>query len=794
MRPMRILIALPVLNEEKVLRATVRTIRRFADASLPGHEVTIVIADNGSTDATEAIGRGLERDLRGVRYLRLSARGKGLAIREAWKSSEADVYAFMDADLATDLGALPELVRRVEAGAGLAVGSRFHKESKVERSVFRKLLSHGYRAFLHAALGTSVSDVPCGFKAASARVVREILPSVRDDRWFFDTEFVVRAERAGHRIEEVPVIWKELKPAGRASKVSVVPLVREYVAQVLRLRKELGPMGRKAGGPATVRGVFASVTRREWAWVAAAALFAAAVTTVPPVVGEFVARARGIEWNGRQFLSPGDFGVYLSYIAQAKAGHLLFENLNTTERLTPVLNVLWLAVGLLARAARLAPIAAFHVARVALIFPFAAVAYASIAYFFREKAHRLGAFALFMFGSGLGLFAAPFLPAAVPVGGAYEWPIDFWVSEANAFLSMAYSPHFIASFALLIAALTLLFMAYDAERVRYGVWAGLLALVLFEFHPFHAPTLYAVGGVALLAASVKEGIRPRQWAAYLAFLAVSAPAVAYQYWLTHVSPNAAFMLANNITITPSLPYVILGFGAVSILAIFGWRADAEIRAFAPSRRRFLAAWAIVQLLLTYGPFSFQRRLLEGLEFPLVLLSIPALAVLYRRILRRPEFGRAFAMTYGVLLAAAVFLPSSVSAIVRGVDAYVTDRPPIFFFSTDESAALAWLRERTPQDAVVLSGADEGNIISGWAVRKVYAGHWANTIDLARKQEEIARFYGEAGSEERRSFLERNGITYVYEGPSERGLGGTLADDPTFEQAFRAGAIAVYRLR
>lgn len=794
MNRMRILIALPVLNEEKVLRPTVEAVRRFADASLPGHDVSIVIADNGSADATESIGRGLERSLRGVRFLKLSAKGKGLAIREAWKSAEADVYVFMDADLATDLGALPELVRRVEGGAGLAVGSRFRRESKVERSAFRKVLSYGYRALLRAALGTAVSDVPCGFKAASPRVVREVLPSVRDDRWFFDTELVVRAERAGHRIEEVPVTWRELKPAGRASKVRVLPLIRDYVGQVMRLRRELGPAARRTEGPSTVRGVLASVTRREWALVAGAALFTALVTTVPPVVGVLVARSRGLEWNGRQFLSPGDFGVYLSYVAQAKAGKFLLENLNTTERLTPVLNVLWLSVGLLARALHLSAIAAFHAARVALIFPLAAAAYASIAYFFREKSHRLGAFLLFMFGSGLGLYAAPFLRAASPAGGAYEWPIDFWVGEANAFLSMGYSPHFIASFALLIAALTLLCLAYESERIRYGAWAGLLALVLFEFHPFHAPTLYAVGGVALAVASLKEGVRPRQWAAYLAFLAVSAPSVAYQYWLTHASANAAWMLSNNVTLTPSLPYVILGFGAVSVLPLAGWRADAEVRAFAPSRRRFLATWAIVQLLLVYAPFSFQRRLLEGLEFPLVLLSIPALAVLYRRILRRPEFGRTFAMTYGVLLAAAVFLPSSVSSIVRGVDAYASDRPPIFYFSADESATLAWLRENTPQDAVVLSGAEEGNVISGWAVRKVYAGHWANTVDLDRKQGEIARFYGGAASEERRAFLEKNGIAYVYEGPSERGLGGTLADDPAFEQAFRAGAIAVYRLR
>ncbi|MEY4744386.1 MAG: hypothetical protein RL272_331 [Candidatus Parcubacteria bacterium] len=794
MSRMRVLIALPVLNEEKVLRASVEAVRVFAAGKLPGHDVEIVIADNGSTDATEAIGRALARENPGVRYLRVSARGKGLAVREAWGSADADIYVFMDADLATDLAALPELLRRMEAGAGLAVGSRFHPGSVVERSALRKVLSRGYRAFLRVALGTSVEDVPCGFKAASTRLVREVVPKIKDNRWFFDTELVVRAERAGHRIEEVPVVWKDVRPSGRESKVRIVPLIREYVSEVLRLRRELGPAPLRDAAGASPSALIASITRREWAWAAGAALLAAIVTSVPPIAGALIARSRGLEWNGRQFLSPGDFGVYLSYIAQAKSGRVLFENLNTSERLTPVLNVLWLSVGLMARLFSLTPLVAYHVARVALIFPFAATAYASIAYFFRDKSHRLGAFFLFLFGSGLGLYAAPFLPAAVPAGGAYEWPIDFWVSEANAFLTMMYSPHFVASFGLILASLTLLLMAYDAGRIRYGAWAGAVALVLFEFHPFHVPTLYAIGGAALAARTLAGGYRPRQWGAYLAFLAVSSPSVAYQYWLTHWSPDAAFMLDNNITITPSLPHLILGFGAVSLLSFAGWRASAAGRSLSPEHRRFLAAWAVVQLVLVYLPFSFRRRLLEGMEFPLVLLSIPALVALHRSLLRRPGLGRSVIATYGVLLSVAVFLPSSVSAVVRGIDSYASDRPPIFFFSPDQSAALAWLRDNAPQDAVILSEAGEGNVISGWAARTVYAGHWANTIALERKQGEIARFFGGWSSDERRAFAASHGISFVYETPSARALGGSLAADPSFEAAFRAGGIVIYRLR
>jgi len=789
---MRVLIALPVLNEEKVLRDSVEAVHRYVAAEFPGHETTIVIADNGSTDATEEIGRALAKELPGVRYLRLSGRGKGLAIREAWKSADADVYVFMDADLATDLAALPELVRRIGQGAGLAVGSRFHPDSVVDRSMFRKALSRGYRTLLGTALGTAVTDVPCGFKAASSGLVRDVMPCVRDDQWFFDTEMVVRAERAGHRIDEVPVTWRELKPAGRASKVRVFSLAQEYARKVYRLRRELGaaPESVRSSG---VAGLLAGVSRSEWLFVFGLAAVVAIVTSVPPVAGALAARAAGLEFTGRQFLSPGDFGVYLSYIAQSKAGNLLFENLTTSENLTPVLNVLWLSVGWLAKALALGPLAAYHVARIALIFPLAGVTYAAIAYLFTERMHRSWAYLLFMLGSGLGLYVAPFLPVAEVMGGRYEWPIDFWVAEANGFLTMLYSPHFIASWTLIIAALLLLLIAYDTSRVKYGVWAGLVALVLFQFHPFHVPTLYAVGGVALLARTRSRGFRPRQWSAYFAFLALSAPSLAYHYWLTHWSPNAAFMLDNNITTTPSIFHVLVGFGAISALAIGGWVADKEERILTLEHRRFLAIWAAIQLLLVYLPFPFQRRLLQGLEFPLVMLSVPAIAALRKAILRKPWYDGVFAVTYGIFAASAVFLPSSVSAIARSIEVYKQRPPSLFYFDADQSSALAWLRENTPEDAIVLSTMGSGNDISGWAVRRVYLGHWANTIDLERKQEEATKFLGSMTSAERFAFASEHGIGYVYEGPAERRL-GSLEGDPAFAAVFRQGEYVIFAPR
>jgi glycosyltransferase involved in cell wall biosynthesis len=236
---MRIVVAIPVLNEEQVLRATVEEILRFAASGLSDHETIVVVADNGSTDKTREIGPALAAERPAVRYRRLEERGKGLAIRTVWSENPADVYVFMDADLATDLAAMPSLVAAAAESGGLAIGSRFLSGSKVDRSLLRRILSRGYRLFARLMLRTEVSDLPCGFKAAAPRVVSEVVPVVKNNGWFFDTELVIRAERAGLPVREIPVAWSEERVPGRRSRVAVMKLIREYVRQVFLLRRDL---------------------------------------------------------------------------------------------------------------------------------------------------------------------------------------------------------------------------------------------------------------------------------------------------------------------------------------------------------------------------------------------------------------------------------------------------------------------------------------------------------------------------------------------------------------------------
>ena len=177
---------------------SVRRLHAYLATAFP-FAARITIADNASTDGTWDIARRLRDELPGVEAVRLEAKGRGRALRAAWEASDAAVLAYMDVDLSTDLaGLLPLVAPLVSGHSDLAIGSRRARGSRVVRGPKRELISRGYNVLLHATLRTRFSDAQCGFKAIRADAARDVLPLMQDGAWFFDTEMLVLAERAGH--------------------------------------------------------------------------------------------------------------------------------------------------------------------------------------------------------------------------------------------------------------------------------------------------------------------------------------------------------------------------------------------------------------------------------------------------------------------------------------------------------------------------------------------------------------------------------------------------------------------
>ena len=197
----------PVRNEERDLAPSIRRLVGFLRESFP-FTARVTIADNGSTDTTWAIADRLARELPEVRAIHLALPGRGRALRAIWSQNEAEVLAYMDVDLSTDLNALLPLVAPLLSGhSDLAIGTRLARGSRVIRGPKRELISRGYNLLLRTLMGARFSDAQCGFKAIRRDPARVLLPLTRDTGWFFDTELLVLAERAGLRIHEIPVDW-----------------------------------------------------------------------------------------------------------------------------------------------------------------------------------------------------------------------------------------------------------------------------------------------------------------------------------------------------------------------------------------------------------------------------------------------------------------------------------------------------------------------------------------------------------------------------------------------------------
>jgi len=242
----RVDMIIPCYNEERVLAESVEKLRAWAGAQLP-YAWRIVVADNASTDGTLAVAQRLAAaDPDGCRVVHLDRKGRGWALTKAWLESDGDAMCYMDVDLSTDLASLIPLLAGVcEEGYDLAYGSRVAKAADIERSLRREINSRGYILLIKALFRTKFSDAQCGFKAITREAARELLPQVRDGEWFWDTELLVIAEKAGYRLKEVPVRWVE----DPDSRVKFPQDVLKMAGRLARLRmRKLPRRGELAGG------------------------------------------------------------------------------------------------------------------------------------------------------------------------------------------------------------------------------------------------------------------------------------------------------------------------------------------------------------------------------------------------------------------------------------------------------------------------------------------------------------------------------------------------------------------
>ncbi len=285
-------IVIPVFNEERDLAGSVRRLHQYLASEVP-YPSRITIVDNASTDNTLAVAHELAAGLADVEVIHLDRKGRGGALYTTWMASEADVVAYMDVDLSTELSALMPLVAPLISGhSDIAIGSRLAASSRVVRGPKREFVSRSYNLILRGMLGAKFSDAQCGFKAVRADVARQLLPHIVDTGWFFDTELLVIAERAGLRIHEVPVDWVD----DPDSRVDIVHTAVNDIKGCWRVGRALATgalpvhelqrsLGREPLVPGVPRGMVGQMVRFGIVGIASTLAFALLYLLLHPAMG-----------------------------------------------------------------------------------------------------------------------------------------------------------------------------------------------------------------------------------------------------------------------------------------------------------------------------------------------------------------------------------------------------------------------------------------------------------------------------------------------------------------------------
>jgi hypothetical protein len=486
--------------------------------------------------------------------------------------------------------------------------------------------------------------------------------------------------------------------------------------------------------------------------------------------------------------NPMDGNSYVAKMRQGAQGKWLFHLPYTSEDHDGAfIFTYYLVLGRLSALLSLPLILIYHLARVVNSLILLFVAYSFVSLLGLDRNTRRTAFLLIALSSGLGWLAVPFNVFAP----------DLWVPEAITFYSIFANPHFPLAVALMLLTFAFVLVPLRAESEnsqpkawssvgRNSIMAALSSLLLGIVQPFCVITVYSVLGGYFALRLLKEKRLP--WSEIVRGIvagAVTAPIIAYDYYVYTFNPVLHTWSEQNITLSPPLWKYALAYGFVLALAVGG----AVLALGRWSKGDFLLlAWVIVNGFLLYVPFSLQRRLVTGLHIPFCILATMALS---RYVL--PRFSPA---RRTLILGALVVLtmPSNLFVLMASM-AGVAQHDLRLYLYRDEAEAVIWLEENTQPTDIVLASPQMGLFIPAWAGNRVLYGHPFETIEAEEKRALAETFY-QAQTEKsvRRGIIEGHHIAYVFYGPRERALsGGQLEAASMLSEAYTNPGVTVYQV-
>lgn len=236
---MKLALVFPVHNESEIiieaLNSALQDLSNFADC-----EWQIIVVENGSSDDTYTLASQFAKNDR-IEVVQSAVASKGSAIRYGWELIDADVYCFSDIDQSINLkAAVPKLIKAFKEGVDVVTFVR-QINSGSGRPLYRRLISKVYASMARILVGTNLQDLPCGMKAVSRDARDNLVPAIKNQDWFFDSELLLRAELKKYKIAEINATWTENRFSNRQARLPIIKVALQYLRALINFRRNSRP-------------------------------------------------------------------------------------------------------------------------------------------------------------------------------------------------------------------------------------------------------------------------------------------------------------------------------------------------------------------------------------------------------------------------------------------------------------------------------------------------------------------------------------------------------------------------
>jgi hypothetical protein len=518
-----------------------------------------------------------------------------------------------------------------------------------------------------------------------------------------------------------------------------------------------------------------STNSKEYYWVLVVSLLILALSSAPILTG-YAAQTSEQRFIGT-FYDRQDYAVHLAMMHYGEQSNWHYQLRFTTEPHNSVyIRTFYVVLGHIGSWFGIPASLLFQVARLGFGLLALFAIYRLMIRIFSSTGERRLAFVLAAIGAGLGWLQMPLGLTPDPNIS----PFDMWHIDAYILMGISLFPHFSATIAALVLAVTAFI-----DHLHKPSWQNIAIIAASAiFVQIVNPIAFILADIAMAGAFVFISWKNRkvdgQILLTLGLLAIiQIPLFVYSLILLTRDPAWAVFTRQNATLSPPPLYLLFGFGLFWPFVIFGVLKAIRNK---DERLGWAVFWTFFAFSLAYLPFAIQRRFLLAVTIPLAVLATSSLVDFSAWLGNRLHLGK---FTGAWLVAA--FTALSPLILLAAYSTNITLRPGILFEPVALVAAVDWLGENSAPDDVVLATEPTAQLVAIRTPLRLFFGHEMETLHYREKSQMVEQFYRGGRPAD---WLAAEGVDWVVFGPHEKEWGQVSLNLPV---AFQNDQVVIYKV-